>query len=84
LPLDLGQFFQQLLDFLITLNVLADAFFPFLGHEHLAGLATPALHQVQRAVQFPVGTATIRFATAAPTHRQRAAQKGLAGNDLML
>ena len=48
----------------------------------LGGLATPALHQVQRAVQFPVGTATIRFATAAPTHRQRAAQKGLAGNDL--
>ena len=38
LPLDLGQFFQQLLDFLITLNVLADALFPFLGHEHLAGL----------------------------------------------
>jgi hypothetical protein len=38
LPLDLGQFFQQLLDFLITLNVLADALFPFLGHERTASV----------------------------------------------
>ena len=82
LPLDLREFLQQLLDFLIALHALADALFPLLGHEHLARLTPLALHDVQRQVQFAVGTTTVRLPAPAPTRRQGAAEKTLAGDDL--
>ena len=75
-------FLQQLLDFLIALNALADAFFPLLGHEHLARLAPLALYQVQRRVQLAAGTATVWFPAPAQTRRQRAAEKALARDHL--
>src|ERR1022692_3688326 len=79
-PFQFGDFFQQALYLLIVLNGLANPWLPRLWHKDLTGLATMALNQIQRLMEFTRGAMAGGLAALARALRQSATKKPAAGN----
>src|ERR1019366_2069176 len=82
-PFQFGDFFQQALYLLIVLNGLANPWLPRLWHTDLTGLATMALNQIQRLMEFHPwrnGRWTCRTCSRAPTecHEETSGRKPIA------
>jgi hypothetical protein len=82
LPLQIGEFFNQLFHLLLILDRLPHAVFPLARHEHLAQLPSLASDQIQTGMQFSSGAMTAGFATTDISDGESAAQKASGVDDL--
>src|SRR5260370_4388081 len=82
LPLQIREFFDQLLHLLLILDGLPHAVFPLTGHEHLAQFPSLASDQIETSMQFSAGAMTAGFATTHIAHGKGAAQEASDVDDL--
>jgi hypothetical protein len=82
LPLQIGEFFDQLFHLLVILDGLPNPLFPLPRHEHLAQLPSLPSDQVQTGMQLSLGAMATGFATADIPQSEGAAQKASGVDDL--
>src|SRR5674476_1448558 len=79
-PFQFGDFFEEAMQFLVSIHRLSNAGFPWLGDAELSGFAVVALDQVQGGVQFAAGAVASGLAAFARTNRQGSAQQPVVVN----
>jgi len=82
LPLQFGDFLDQLLHRVIIVDGLVDASLPILGKAQLAELALVALDEIEGVMQLAVGAVAGGFAALTGASGERAAQEPVARSEL--